>query len=463
MTGAAKKWIHMVGIAGAGMSGIAKVLCEQGYKVSGSDLQPGKITNKLEELGVTVYKGHSSSNLGEGVDLVVISSAVPQDNVEVKLARDRNIPVLKRGQMLAHLVNTKKGIAVAGAHGKTTTTSMIYTILAEGGMDPSFIVGGELQGTDLNAKLGSGEYFVAEADESDASFLELKPYIAVVTNIEDDHLDYYKSFDNIRNAFKQFLKQINSFGLAVLFGGDECNRQIKDQIQARAVLYGEDPDYDYFLKNWQPNGLGSAFESYSKKEGYLGKVELSIPGKHNALNAMAGIAVARETGISMDRVRDALLKFQGARRRFQIMGNKGKLIVVDDYAHHPTEIKATIEAARNSHQGRLIVVFQPHRYSRTRILGRQLGEALVKADLVIITDVYSAGEPALEGVSGEIVFKAALDAGGNTIYIPGKQEIENYLLENSREGDLIITMGAGDIWQSGLNFLKKIPESVLKV
>ncbi|MDD3267811.1 MAG: UDP-N-acetylmuramate--L-alanine ligase [Syntrophomonadaceae bacterium] len=462
MSSKSEQWIHMVGIAGAGMSGLAKVLAEQGLKITGSDLQANSIAAKFKDLGIKVYQGHSSSNLGEGVDLLVISSAIPQDNVEVKLAKERNIPVLKRGQMLANLVNTKKGIAIAGAHGKTTTTSMIYTILADCGLDPSFIVGGELQGSDLNAKSGSGEFFIAEADESDASFLEIKPYIAVVTNIEDDHLDFYKSFDNIKNAFEQFLKQVDSQGFAVLYGGDKCNLRLKQKIPRQSILYGEDQSFDYFLQDWTPDGMGSHFKVYRQRE-YLGDIELSVPGKHNALNALASIIIAVEAGIGIDDIKSALKKFSGARRRFQVIGSKANITVVDDYAHHPTEIQATIEAARAFHKGRVIVVFQPHRYSRTSILGKQLGEAFVKVDKVIFTDVYSAGEQIIPGISGETVYEAACAAGCRAMYMPSWEAIEGYLLKNCQQEDLIITMGAGDIWKLGVNLLNNIDESVLNL
>lgn len=462
MASTSKQWIHMVGIAGAGMSGLAKVLVEQDFKITGSDFQAENVAANFNELGIKVFQGHSSSNLGEGVDLLVISSAIPQDNVEVKLAKERNIPILKRGQMLATLVNSKKGIAVAGAHGKTTTTSMIYTVLADCGMDPSFIVGGELQGSKLNAKSGSGELFVTEADESDASFLEINPYIAVVTNIEDDHLDFYKSFDNIKNAFEQFVKQVDSQGFTVLCGSDECNLHLKQIIPGKAILYGEDHSFDYFLQDWNAEGMGSSFKVYHQAE-YLGDVELSVPGKHNALNALAAIAVAVEIGLSFSDIKRALKKFFGARRRFQIMGSHADITVVDDYAHHPTEIKATIAAARAFHKGRVIVVFQPHRYSRTSILGKQLGEAFVGVDKVIFTDVYSAGEQIIPGISGKTVYEAACAVDCNAMYMPSLPEIESYLTKNSRREDLIITMGAGDIWKLGPNLLKNLNQSVLNL
>ncbi|MBC7076326.1 MAG: UDP-N-acetylmuramate--L-alanine ligase [Syntrophomonadaceae bacterium] len=461
MTASSRQWIHMVGIAGAGMSGIARILRERSYKVSGSDLQSNDITKRLKDLGIEIYRGHSSSNLKEGVDLLVVSSAVPEDNCEVVLARERNIPILKRGQMLAELVKDSKNIAVAGAHGKTTTTSMIYVAFSDCGLDPTFIVGGQLQGSHLGAKLGGGEYSIVEADESDASFLELKPYIALITNIEDDHLDYYKSFDNIQSAFKLFLEGVKPGGFAVAYGEDACIQKIKKEVNTKIITYGEGPSNDYYLRNWQPKGMGSKFEVYSQGKN-LGDVELSIPGKHNAINAVATIAIAAEIGLDIERVKKAIKKFKGAKRRFQIIGQKGGMTVVDDYAHHPTEIKATISAARACHNGRIVVIFQPHRYSRTSLLGRQLGEAFAGADLVVITEIYAAGEKSIPGITGEVVYNAARNAGYNAVFVPEFEKIYDYLLENVRANDLIITMGAGDVWKLGSVLLDKLPGSVLE-
>lgn len=453
------QWVHMVGIAGAGMSGIAKVLAEKGFKVTGSDLQSNRVTKQLEQMGITVYSGHSSSHIKEGVDLLVISSAIPLDNSEVRIARHREIPVLKRGQMLAQLVNCSQGIAVAGAHGKTTTTSMIYTILSGCGMDPAFIVGGELQDSQLNAKLGRGDLFVVEADESDASFLDLHPYIAVVTNIEDDHLDYYQTLDRLEEAFKEFIAGVQPGGLAVLFGDDSGLRKIARDTDTRLVFYGEDSENHYYIKNWKPNGLGSEFEVFAQDE-YLGNIHLSVPGHHNAMNSLAAIAIGKEVGLSFEQMREAIAHFNGTKRRFQIMGSCGSRTVVDDYAHHPTEITATIRAARGYHSGRLITVFQPHRYTRTRQLGKQLGEALAEADLAVITNIYAAGEKPIPGISSEIVCQAAQEAGVKAVLIRELEEVVELLEEESREGDLIITMGAGDIWKIGPAFIHRLRQSV---
>ncbi|MBO8159323.1 UDP-N-acetylmuramate--L-alanine ligase [Thermosyntropha sp.] len=455
------QWIHMVGIGGAGMSGIAQILFEQGFKVTGSDLQVNGTVTRLKEMGIEVFQGHSSVNLKEGVDLLVISSAVPQDNSEVQMALKRNIPVLKRGQMLASLVNKQKGIAVAGAHGKTTTTSMIYWILNKCGLDPTFIVGGELQDNHMNAKLGKGEYFIVEADESDASFLEILPYIAVVTNIEDDHLDYYKSLENIKKAFAQFINQIKPDGFVVLYGEDQYISEIREDTKVKTITYGERPDNDYYIRNWEQKDTGSVFDIY-KSKWYLGKVELSVPGKHNALNAAAAIAVTLEIGLNFEEVAKAIKTFHGAKRRFQIKGEKMGILVVDDYAHHPTEIKATLRTALNLQRGRVIAVFQPHRYTRTEKLGKELGEAFSDCDLALFTEVYAAGEKPIPGIDGKVVYESALAAGCNAVYLDSFVKIKNYLLENTKKGDLIITIGAGDIWKIGEEFLSELEARVVR-
>lgn len=451
------KWIHMVGIGGAGMSGIARVLKEQGYKVSGSDLQCNGVSNRLKEIGIEINEGHSSSNVKEGVDLLVISSAIPKDNIEVQEAQKRQIPVIKRGQMLASIVNSQKGIAVAGAHGKTTTTSMLYMVLEECGVDPSFIAGGEIQGNLSNAKLGKGDYFVVEADESDASFLELQPYVAVVTNIENDHLDFYKSVDRIKKAFTQFLIQVNPAGFAVLYGDDPRIKEIVQKINTKTILYGEDENNDYYFTDWTPKGMGSCFELYNRS-GHVGTVQLSVPGKHNAINATATVAAAMELGQDFEKICQALKKFAGAIRRFQVLGSVNGVTVVDDYAHHPTEIMATIDAALETDHGRVVVVFQPHRYTRTQLLAEQFGQAFKKADVVFVTDVYSAGESPIPGVNGELVFDEALKAGCQVRYIPCLKDVPRSLIGELKDKDLLITMGAGDVWKIGYDMVGKVPQ-----
>ncbi len=459
MTTESEVWVHMVGVGGAGMSGIARVLREQGIKVSGSDMQTNSITSLLEKIGVQIYQGHSASNLQPGVSLVVVSSAIPADNAELVAAQSINIPVMKRGQMLARMMNESRGLAVAGAHGKTTTTSMLYSALAGCGMDPTMIVGGEIQGTELHARWGTDTYFVAEADESDGSFLNIRPYAAIVTNIENDHLDFYQSMERLQAAFRQFLEQIVPGGFALLYGGDPLLDQIREGLSTRILMYGESNDrgvkLDYCFSDFVPEGMGSSFEVYRGQE-YLGRMRLSIPGKHNALNAVAATAVAMEIGLEFTRIGEALQSFPGAKRRFQIIARVNGISIVDDYAHHPTEIQATIQAARQFHRNRLVVLFQPHRYTRTKLLSEQFGKAFIEADLIVITDVYAAGEAPIENVSGELVYLAALNAGCNAQYIPSLEDAEDYLKELLKTDDLLITMGAGDVWKVGVRLADRM-------
>lgn len=453
MTSSLGQWIHMVGIAGAGMSGIAKVLSEQGYRVSGSDIQSNNTTRYLEEIGVKIFEGHSANNLEEGIELIVISSAIPADNPEVERAIKLNIPVIKRGQMLAKIVNQKKGIAIAGAHGKTTTTAMLYIVLEGCEVQPSFIVGGELQGTQLNAQLGTSDYFVVEADESDASFLEIRPYIAIVTNIEDDHLDYYHSFDKLRNAFQQFLEQVQPGGFSVIYGGDDTIQTMLNDLSGKNIIYGEMDSADYCLKNWRTKDKGSVYDVYAYGK-FLGEVEISVPGKHNALNSLAAIATSLELGLDFDKIRTSLKRFAGTNRRFQTVGEIKGITIVDDYAHHPTEIIATLDAARGIHSGRIIALFQPHRYSRTKLLGKQFGESFHQADLVIISDIYAAGESPISGVSSEIIYETAIKSGIKALLIPDCNNNLKQIIDELEVGDLIITMGAGDIWKTGVNLME---------
>jgi len=461
MTNSTKQWIHMVGIAGAGMSGIATVLSQQGYRISGSDLQNSNITERLKKLGIEVYEGHSSSHVKEGVDLLVISSAIPSSNPELEFAQQKNIPVLKRGQMLAQLVNDNKGIAVAGAHGKTTTTSMLCIILQTCGLDPSFIIGGEIQGTDAGSHLGKGDLYVVEADESDASFLNLKPYIAVVTNIENDHLDFYKSLDNIKNAFQKFISRIKPDGFALVYGDAMETRELRNNTPTNVITYGENEDNDYYMQDWISTGKGSRFSIFRKEEN-MGSIELTVPGKHNALNALAATIVALRLGLNINEINSALKTFKGAKRRFEVIGSENKITIVDDYAHHPTEIKATINAAKNYHEGRLIVVFQPHRYTRTLSLGEELGKSFSEADKTIFTEIYAAGEQPIPGISGKKVYKVAKDSGCESIFISCMDDIVDYLVKTSQENDLIITMGAGDIHKVGVKVIEQLRKSVIQ-
>ena len=450
-----EKKIHLVGIGGAGMSGIARILKEMGKDITGSDLNSSEVTSRLENLGITVFTGHSPQHIDRETDLVVFSSAIPDSNPEIVKAFKLGIPVMKRGEMLACLVNSCRGIAIAGAHGKTTTTSMIAMILEEGGLDPSFIIGGELQESSLGAKLGTSDYFVAEADESDASFLQLHPYVAVVTNVEDDHLDFYRSIDRLNDAFRQFVSQVKTGGFAILCHDDPFLLKLKDQF-GHLIYYGSSPDADYYFKDLSTNGRGSSFAVY-RHDTCLGTLELSIPGLHNVMNALAAVAVGSELGIPFAAMKQTLQRFKGAKRRLQLLGEVGGIVIIDDYAHHPTEIAATINAVRQFHDGRLTVVFQPHRYSRTRLLGEQFGGAFKGVDLLIVTDIYSAGEEAIPGIDGNIICQSALKHGCTAHYMPQNDEIIEYLLKESRPGDVILFMGAGDIWKTGEK-MKKLLE-----
>lgn len=443
----------MIGIGGAGMSGIATVLRQQGYVVSGSDLRASEVTRRLQGQGIQVALGHDAANLPPDAELVIVSSAVGEDNPELVAAVARGVPVIKRGEMLARLVNAREGIAVAGAHGKTTTTAMVALVLEQAGLSPSFIIGGELQHLALSAKLGQGPHFVAEADESDASFLALHPRIAVVTNVEDDHLDYYRSLERLQGAFRQFVQQVRPDGFALLCGEDPCLQAMRDQVPTRVLYYGFQRTHDYALFDYEACGYRSQFGA-SRNGRTLGRIELQVPGVHNALNALAATAVGMELGLGFEVIREALAEFVGAKRRFEVLGQVDGVTVLDDYAHHPTEIAATLAAARQAHPGRLVVIFQPHRYSRTRLLGEQFGPALRAADVVVVTDVYGAGEAPIPEVSGEIIHRSALAAGCNATYVADLDQVPQHVRALMRPGDLVITMGAGDIRQVGLVLVK---------
>lgn len=439
------------------MSGIARVLLELGYTVSGSDLHYSETTRRLEKLGAKIYEGHYASNLQPSIDALVVSSAIPQDNPEVVKVRSLGIPVLQRAEMLGRLMLRQKGIAVAGAHGKTTTTSMISLIFEKSGWDPSVIVGGELTDIGGNAKLGKGEYLVAEADESDGSFLKLHPFISVVTNIEDDHLDHYGTRENIEAAFLEFLSLTPAEGLAVLCIDDPVLRKLLPQVKGKQIItYGLHPDAEYSLRDMRLEGLGSSVEVLHQGE-TLGRLILTVPGKHNVQNALAAIAVAHHTGLTFAQIATALRDFRGAQRRFQEVGQVRGIQIFDDYAHHPTELKATIAAARTMHPQRILAVFQPHRYSRTHFLYREFGSAFQEADLLFINEIYPAGEKPIAGVdAGLIVEQVRVQTNQPTEYIKDLAEMVRRLEEIVQPGDLVITMGAGNIWTVGQDLYKKL-------
>lgn len=447
--------VHFVGIGGSGMSAIAKVLLEMGYHVSGSDVHKTDTTYNLEKLGARVYQGHDGENV-KGADALVVSSAISENNAEIKAARNMKIPIFHRAEMIATMMETQKGIAVAGAHGKTTTTSMISLMMEKLGVDPTIIIGGELHDIGGNAKLGSGEYIVAEADESDGSFLKLSPLIAVVTNIEDDHMDFYGTIENIVLAFKQFLAKLPQNGFAILCTDNDYIRELTETLDKTYVTYALDREADYTVKNIRNNGVQSLFDVYYQGA-LLGEMEINVPGKHNIANSLAAVVVGRHIGFSLEEIRNALKQFQGAKRRFQTKGKVDKIWVVDDYAHHPTEIKSTLMAARQTQPERLIAVFQPHRYTRTKFLKEEFGRAFAAADLIVLTDIYSAGEQPIPGITGEtLVGEVQKQKECPVVYIKDREEIPDYLYSIASPGDLIMTMGAGNIWQAGEELVEKL-------
>ncbi|WP_458121452.1 UDP-N-acetylmuramate--L-alanine ligase [Paenibacillus sp. Z6-24] len=439
--------IHFIGIGGYGMSAIAKVLLEMGYKVTGSDVAMSALAAKLQQQGAEIHIGHDAQKV-HGADLLVYSSAVATDDVELVEARRLEIPVLHRSEMLARLLNERKGVAVAGAHGKTTTSSMIALVMEECDADPTYIIGGEIVNLGTNAKAGKGDYVVAEADESDGTFLQYHPTIAVVTNIEADHLENYDGdFANIKAAYVQFLSQLRPGGKAIVNADDENVRELLPNIKGDTVTFGIQQDADYTAEDIQPDDRKISFVMKYRGE-KLGTVQLSVPGIHNVYNAMATIISCLEAGLSFTAVAAAIVRFQGAKRRFQVIGEANNVLVVDDYAHHPTEIEATLQAARATGK-KIIAIFQPQRYSRTFFLLDEFSRAFTEADEVIITDIYApAGEQQIEGVhSSRLVELICENSNSNARYIAEKEEVVTMLTSRLEPGTLIITMGAGDIWK----------------
>ena len=450
--------IHFVGVGGSGMSAIAKVLASQGYQVSGSDISSSGTLDKLQKDGVRVFVGHHRDNLGD-CQAIVVSTAIAETNPEVQAARERGLAVYHRSDVVAHLMESRQGIAVAGAHGKTTTTSMLALVLEKAGVDPTILIGGELDFLGGNAKLGAGPYLVAEADESDGSFVKFSPQMAVVTNIENDHMDYYQTMDNVLKAFVTFLQKLPADGVAVLCFDNEYVRDIARNLDRRCISYGLKNDADYTAQNIRPDGAFTLFDVYYRGD-LLGAVKLNVPGRHNVSNSLAAIAAAREVGLEFSQIVDGLAVFYGAKRRFQTKGKVNGVWVVDDYAHHPTEIATTLEAARQTTPERLICVFQPHRYSRTALLRKEFGSAFQAADQLILTDIYSAGEQPIEGIDGETIKNEVEQQSGQTVlYIPDRNQIAGYLAEMVKPGDLVITMGAGNVYQAGEQLVTKMEEN----
>jgi UDP-N-acetylmuramate--alanine ligase len=443
---------HFVGVGGIGMSGLAEILRTLDFDVSGSDLKPNEITRRLETLGVRIDIGHRAENV-EGADVVVYSSAIAKTNPEIVRARALEIPIIPRAEMLAELMRVKYTVAIAGSHGKTTTTSLVATVLRAAGLDPTVVVGGKVNALGSNARLGAGDLFVAEADESDGSFLRLTPTIAVITNIDAEHLDHYGTHENVKDAFVQFANRIPFYGLGVLCVDHPHVQAILPRLERRHVTYGVSRQADYRASNPRFEGLETRFTAYRRNDP-IGDFTVRMPGAHNILNSLSVIAVADELEIPLDVTREAVRSFHGVQRRFTVVGEpsiaregkRGEVMIVDDYGHHPAEIEATLDAAQRGFERRVVVAFQPHRYTRTQALFDEFTRAFNKADVLFVTEVYPAGEQPIEGATGKALTDAIRAHGHKSVeYIADKKKVTAALLETVRPGDVVIALGAGDI------------------
>ncbi|MCG6914224.1 UDP-N-acetylmuramate--L-alanine ligase [bacterium BMS3Abin03] len=454
------KKVHFVGIGGIGMSGIAEILIDQGFEVSGSDRALSEVTDRLKDLGAEVYEGHSPENLKDA-DVLVYSSAVTTDNPEVVAAVKRNIPIIKRSEMLAETMRMKYGIGIAGTHGKTTTTSMVGLTLTEGGIDPTIIVGGKLSGLGgTNARLGNGEFIVVEADEFDRTFLKLTPVIAVLTTLESEHLDTYKDLDDIKSAFIEFANKVPFYGFVVICLDEPALQDIKPSINKKALTYGVTAQADIRAVDIAHSEFSSTYTVKYKGE-ELGKIKLNVPGLHNVKNSLVAVSIARELGIEFPKIKKALEKFSGVYRRFEIKYDK-KILVVDDYAHHPTETTATLSGIRAGWDRRLVVVFQPHLYSRTRDFYQEFGRSFLNTDVFICTDVYPAREKPIEGVSGKLISDITEKFGHKNVhYIADKNKVPEFLMSIVKDKDIVVTMGAGDIWKFGNKFVEMMENKTI--
>jgi UDP-N-acetylmuramate--alanine ligase len=444
-----KHRVHFVGIGGIGMSGIAEVLLNLGYAVTGSDLHESEVTGRLRKLGAQVFIGHEEDNLAANPSVVVISTAVKYSNPEVLEARRRHIPVIPRAEMLAELMRMKYGIAVAGSHGKTTTTSMIAAVLSTAGLDPTMVIGGQVHMLGTNAKMGQGEILVAEADESDGSFLLLSPTIAVVTNIDREHMDFHQTMERLNESFLDFINKIPFYGLAVLCLDNAYVRALLPKVRKRFATYGLSSDADFSAQDLQikPAGVEYTVLHHAKP---LGKLRLCLPGRHSATNALAAVTVGYELQIPFSQVAEALDAFTGIHRRFEIKGEPQGIMVIDDYGHHPAEIQATISAIRDSWKRPLTVIFQPHRFSRTHDLFDEFLTAFEGADRLVLTEIYAAGEDPIDGVTSEVLYQAIKRKGHMEVeLIADKGEIVRQLAGKLNPGDIVLTLGAGDIYKVG--------------
>jgi len=447
--------IHFVGAGGVGMSGLAEILLlSTPLEISGCDRERGENTDRLEALGAKVLLGHDPSHLAH-VDLVVISSAVDDSNPEVAAARERGIPVIRRAQMLGQIMRLKQGIAVAGTHGKTTTTSLAGMVLTAAGFDPTIVVGGRVRILGTNARLGKGDFLVAEADEYDRSFLELTPDVAVITNVEADHLDCYRDLADIIDSFVLFANRVPFYGAVVACLDDPGVGAVLPRVEKRVVTYGESPQAHLSARDIRLEASGTTFAVWDSEQGALGTVKMPLPGRHNVLNALAAVAVGRELSIPFETISRALSEFTGVVRRFEKKGERRGVLVVDDYAHHPTELSATLAAARQVYpERRLVALFQPHLYSRTRDFAGEFGRALLAADVAVVTDVYPSREKPLPGVTGQLVVRAAREAGHRDIvYVSDRKRVAERLERLLSPGDLLLTMGAGDVGRFGEDYL----------
>jgi UDP-N-acetylmuramate--alanine ligase len=451
-----KHKIHFVGIGGIGMSGIAEVLLNLGYAVSGSDLQESDATKRLRSLGARVFVGHQEENLAGNPSVAVISTAVKYSNPEVLEARRRHIPVIPRAEMLAELMRMKYGIAVAGSHGKTTTTSMVAAVLSTAGLDPTMVIGGRVHMFGANARMGEGDILVAEADESDGSFLLLSPTIAVVTNIDKEHMDFHQTMEHLSESFLTFINKVPFYGLAVLCIDDANVLGLAPKVRKRFTTYGLSSEADFTAQDLKMSAAGVEFRALHRGKS-LGKLRVRLPGRHSATNALAAVAVARELEIPFAKVRAALGAFTGIHRRFEVKGEPRGVLVIDDYGHHPAEIRATIGAIRDSWKRPLTVIFQPHRFTRTRDLFDEFLSAFEGADRLVLTEIYAAGEDPIAGVTGDALYQAIKRKGHIDVeFIPEKSEIASQLAGTLKRGDIALTLGAGDIYKVGESLVESM-------
>ena len=451
-----KHHVHFVGIGGIGMSGIAEVLLNMAYRVSGSDLADSETTRRLTRLGATIVVGHRAEHVSPDADVVVISSAVKTSNPEVVRARELAIPVIPRAEMLAELMRMKTGIAMAGTHGKTTTTSFVAEILAHAGLDPTVVIGGKLRALGSNARLGQGKLLVAEADESDGSFLLLSPTIAVVTNIDAEHLDHFGTVECAEDAFLDFVNRVPFYGRAILCIDHPRVRALLPRVRKPFVTYGTHADADWVASNVRVEGMNTRFDVRSGDVDH-GTLSLQLPGRHYALNALAAAIVAQELGVAFPTIRQALAQFGGIHRRFEVLSELGNILVVDDYGHHPEEVRATLRAAREGFQRRLVVAFQPHRYTRTRDLFDDFLTAFDDADLLFLGEIYAAGEERIEGVSGDALAQALRRRGNLDVRFAGSRDaLTDAVFSALRPGDLLLVLGAGDIYKLGEEIVQRL-------